>query len=76
MKGGRQSNSLTLKTLRSKFEFSLVAPIQFLQKKWREVDKISIKFILCDHVLNSHDHSALQSIDITRRNSMLITLRA
>ena len=33
-----------------------------------EVDKISNKFILCDHVHNSHDHSVLQGIDITRRN--------
>ena len=48
----------------------------FLQKKWGEVNKISSKFILCDHVCNSHDHSVLQSIDITRRNWMLITLRA
>ena len=39
-------------------------------------DKMSSKFILCDHVCNSHDHSVLQSIDITRRNLMLITLRA
>ena len=31
---------------------------------------------MCDHVRNSHDHSVLQSIDITRRNLMLITLRA
>ena len=37
---------------------------------------ISSKFILCDHVCNSHDHSVLQSIDITKRNLMLITLRA
>ena len=41
-----------------------------------QVDKISRKFILCDHVHNSHDHSVLQSNDITRRNLMLITLRA
>jgi len=27
---------------------------------------------LLDHVRNSHDHSVLQSIDITRRNLMLI----
>ena len=27
----------------------------------------------CDHVRNSHDHSVLKSIDITRRNLMLIT---
>ena len=60
----------------SKFEFSFAAPIHFLQKQWGEVDKISSKFILCDHVRNSHDHSILQSIDPTRRNLMLITLRA
>ena len=41
-----------------------------------EVDKLSSKFILCDHVRNSHDHSVLSYIDITRRNLMLITLRA
>ena len=60
---------------RSKYEFSFVAPIYFLQKLWGEVDNISDKYILCDHVCNSHDHSVLQSIDITRRNLMLITLR-
>ena len=38
---------------RSKFEFSFVAPIHFLQKYLGEVDKISNKFILCDHVRNS-----------------------
>ena len=52
---------------------SFVAPIHFLQKLRGEVDKISNKFILCDHVRSSHDHSVLQSIDITRRNLMLIT---
>ena len=30
----------------------------------------------CVIVCNSHDHAVLQSIDITRRNFMLITLRA
>ena len=30
----------------------------------REFDKISSKFILSDHVRDSHDHSVLQSIDI------------
>ena len=69
-------DTLTLQTLRSKFEFSFVAPIHFLQKQWGEVDKISNEFMLCDHVHNSHDHSVLQSIDITRTNLMLITLRA
>ena len=33
------------------------------------------KFILCDHVLNSHNHSVLQNIAVTRRNLMLITVR-
>ena len=37
---------------------------------------VSSKVVLCDHVHDSHDHSVLQSIDITRRNLMLITLRA
>ena len=31
---------------------------------------------MCDHVCNSHDHSVFQSIDITRRNLMLISLIA
>ena len=72
----REPVPLTLLTLRSKFEFSFVVPIHFLQKHWGEVEKISSKFILCDHVCNSHDHSVVQSIDITRRNLMLITFRA
>ena len=38
--------------------------------------KYQANFILCDHVRNTHDHSDLQSIDITRKNLMLITLRA
>ena len=67
---------LTLFTLRSKFEIAFVAPIHFLLKQWEDVDKISRKFILRDHVRNSHDHSVLQSIDITRRNLMLIIPRA
>ena len=50
---------------------SFVPPIHFLKKKWGEVDKILIKFMLYDYVHNSHDHSVLQSIDITRRNLML-----
>ena len=60
----------------NKFEFSFVAPIHFVQKKLGEVDKISSTFIFCDHVRNSHDHSVSQSVDITRRNLMPITLRA
>ena len=62
---------LTLYILRSKFGFSFVAPIYFAKKKWGEVDKISSKFILSDHIRNSHDHSVLQSIDITRRKFLL-----
>ena len=42
----------------------------------RIVEVSVIIFILGDHVLNSHDHTVLQSIDITRRKLMLITLRA
>ena len=30
---------------------------------------------MCDDVCNSHDNSVLHSIDITRRNLMLITLK-
>ena len=55
---------------------SFINPLNLKIKIWGEVDKISSKFILFDHVCNSHDHSVLQSIDITRRNLMLITLRA
>ena len=36
-----------------------------------QVDKISRKFILCDHDHNSHDHSVLQSNDISIGNSMI-----
>ena len=37
---------------------------------------MSSKFVFCDRVRNSHEYSVLISIDITRRNLMLITLRA
>ena len=38
---------------------------------------LSNKFILSDHVRNSHDHSVLQSTDITSRNlNLIMTLRA
>ena len=51
--------------------------ISYRSYKWGEVDKISSKFILCDHVRNSHDHSVLQSIDITSRNlNLIMTLTA
>ena len=36
-----------------------------------EVDKISGKFILRDHVRNSHDHSVLQSINILLGASLI-----
>ena len=48
-------------------------PTEVVGRSWL---KISSKFILCDNICNSHDHSVLQSIDITRRNLMLITLGA
>ena len=55
----------------------LKKPLSICPTRWEgKVDKISSKFILCDHVLNSHDHSVLQSIVITRANLMLITLKA
>ena len=38
--------------------------------------KISREFVLGDHFVNSHDLSDCLSIDITRRNTMLITFRA
>ena len=37
------------------------------------VVKISIEFPLDDHILNSHDLSDQLSIDIIRRNLILIT---
>ena len=40
---------------------------------YRSSDKISGKFILCDHVRNSHEHSILQTINITWRNLILNT---
>ena len=62
-----------LKDQNLKSHQSVIIPYRSSGKK---VDKISSKFILCDHVFNSDDHSVLQSIEITRRNFMLITLRA
>ena len=40
-----------------------------------QIKIISSKLILCDHVPDSHGHSILQSIDITGRKLMLITLK-
>ena len=61
---------------RIKIEILIFCPYSFPIEVVGEVGKTLSKFILCDHVLNSHDRSVLQSIDITRRNLMLITLRA
>ena len=55
---------------------SLLSPLFISYRSCGEVDKTSSKFILGDRVRNSHDHSVLQDIDITKRNLMLITLRA
>ena len=41
---------------------------------WGDVTKISRDFTLGDHILNSHDLRGGRSIDITRRNLMLITV--
>ena len=54
----------------------ICCPYSFPSEVVGKVDKISCKFTLCDHVHNSHDHPVLQSVDITKRNLMLITRRA
>ena len=59
-----------------KIKILICHPYSFTIEEVGEVDKISSKYILCHHVLNSHDHSVLQSIDITGRNLMLIALGA
>ena len=69
-----QMLQLTLETLRSKFEFSFL--LLFITYRRSGEKLIKYQSNLWDHVHNSHDHSVVQSIDITRRNSMLITLRA
>ena len=67
---------LTLWTLRSKFEFSFVAPsYSFPTDVVGKLIIISSKFISCDHARNSHGHCVSQSFDFTRRNLMLITLK-
>ena len=50
---------------RIKIENLICCPYSFPIEGVGEVGKTLSKFILCDHVLNSHDHSVLQSIDIT-----------
>ena len=42
----------------------ICCPYLFATEVGGEFDKISSKFILSDHVRDSHDHSVLQSIDI------------
>ena len=59
-----------------KIKILICHPYSFTIEEVGEVHKISSKYIVCDHVLNSHDHSVLQGIDITGRNLMLITLGA
>ena len=59
-----------------KIKILICHPYSFTIEEVGEVDKISSKYILCDHVLNSHDRSVLQSIDITGRNLMLTALGA
>ena len=41
-----------------------------------EFVEVSVRFFLCNNVLNSHDHCVLLCSDITRRNLTLITLGA
>ena len=69
---------LTVNPLKAKIKIWILicCPYSFATEVWGEVDKISSKFILCDQVRNSHDHSVLKCIGITWRNLMLITLRA
>ena len=50
---------------RIKIEILICCPYSFPIEVVGEVGKTLSKFISCDHVLNSHDHSVLQSIDIT-----------
>ena len=67
----------TLSTALSLPILTLFSPLFIYYRSSEEkLIKYQTKNILCDHVLNSHDHSVLQSIAITRRNLMLITLRA
>ena len=61
-------------TLNIKEQIVLSFPHTFLIKYWGHVIKISRDFTLGDHILNSHDLRGGRSIDITRRNLMLITV--
>ena len=62
--------------LNIKIQILICYPYTFSIEIVGQFVEVSIRIFLCDHVLNSHDHSVLQSIDITRRKLMLITLRA
>ena len=58
---------------RNKIEILICCPYSFPIEVVGEVGKTLSKFISCDHVLNPHDHSVVQSIAITQRNLILIT---
>ena len=59
-----------------KEQILLSYPHTFLIKVLGQVVKISKKFTLGDHILNSHDLRGRISIDVTRRNLMPITIRS
>ena len=55
-------------------EILLCYPYTFPIEEVGRFVNISCQFLF-DHVLNSHDHFVLYSVDNTRRNLILITLR-
>ena len=64
---------LTLETLAYiKIEILIYCPYTFSIEVVGIFAGVSIRLIFPDHVLNSHDNSVFQSIDIARRNFMLI----
>ena len=72
-----ESHSLNAVNIKIRINILYVALLKSLYEQWSKVViKVWSKFILCDHVLNSHDHFLLWSIDITMRNLMRITLKA
>ena len=56
-----------------KIEILIYCPYTFSIEVVGIFAEVSIRLIFPDHVLNSHDNSVFQSIDVTRRNFMLIT---
>ena len=56
-----------------KIEILIYCPYTFSIEVVGIFAEMSIRLIFPDHVLNSHDNSVFQSIDVTRRNFMLIT---